>query len=179
MNTTVWLDDVTSSEPEAQDETHEELALIAERVLEVPQPDTPRLDIHRSGCQVSITWLGTEETFRLEVSDRAYASAAWQPVLEPVRTAGGVHRVVLPGASHVRYVRLARSAAPRASVFHRVRPVQRVQRVPDKPARRPSRPPSVPSGAGHDLAELLDVTALGVLVALTAFVLIWNLASTL
>ena len=118
MNTTLLPQVVEVNQRPAGVEAHEELTRIAERVLEVPQPDTPRLDIHQAGCQVSITWQSTEETFRLEVSDHAYVHGDWQPVTEPEHSAGGVNRVVLPGANHLRFVRLARarSAGRRRSV---------------------------------------------------------------
>jgi hypothetical protein len=109
MNTDLLPEPVASAGDQENHDAHDELARIAERVLEIPQPDTPRLEIHREGCRVSITWRGTEENFRLEISDHAYVHGDWRPVAEAVSVAGGIHRVLLPGAAHVRYVRLARN----------------------------------------------------------------------
>lgn len=114
MNTDLLPEPVASTGDQENRDAHDELARIAERVLEIPQPDTPRLEIHREGCRVSITWRGTEENFRLEISDHAYVHGDWRPVAEEVRVAGGIHRVLLPGAAHVRYVRLARNRPGRS-----------------------------------------------------------------
>lgn len=101
--------------PDAPEEHHDELAQIAERVIEIPQPDTPRLEIHREGCQVAIHWQAAEEKFRLEISEHAYTHGDWQRTEETAQVAGGIHRVLLPGAAFVRYVRLARNRPARRS----------------------------------------------------------------
>lgn len=133
MNTDLLPEPVASAGDQENRDAHDELARIAERVLEIPQPDTPRLEIHREGCRVSITWRGTEENFRLEISDHAYVHGNWRPVTETVRVAGGIHRVRLPGAAHVRYVRLARNRSGRGA---RLRAAKAAPTTPA--ARRPA-----------------------------------------
>ncbi len=163
MNTDLLPEPVASAGDQGNRDAHDELARIAERVLEIPQPDTPRLEIHREGCRVSITWRGTEENFRLEISDHAYVHGDWRPVAEEVRVAGGIHRVLLPGAAHVRYVRLARNGSARLRNTKAARPIPAARR-PANGAHHPAATSEKPEGM-----ELLPV--LVVLATVAAFML--------
>src|SRR5690606_24422566 len=101
-----------------------------------------------------------------EISDHAYVHGDWRPVAEEVRVAGGIHRVLLPGAAHVRYVRLARNRPGRSPQL------RAAKAAPTTPAAR--RPANV---AHHQAAtsekpegmELLPV--LVVLATVAAFML--------
>jgi hypothetical protein len=166
MNTTLLTEAAAGTEALGEAEHHDEFAQIAERVIEIPQPDTPRLDIHRTGCQVSITWQGTDEKFRLEISDHAYVHGDWRPVGEPTQVAGGVHRVLLPGAAYVRYVRLARARTARIVRTHALKPA----------ARRPARPApgreTITAKPAAELGEQVELTAIWLVVAAAVVVLL-------
>jgi hypothetical protein len=163
MSTDLLPEPVASAGDQENHDAHDELARIAERVLEIPQPDTPHLDIHREGCRVAITWWGTEENFGLEISDHAYAHGDWRPVAEEVRVAGGIHRVRLPGAAHVRYVRLARNRSARLRNTQAARPTPAARRAVNT-AQQSAATPEKPEGVA-----LLPV--LVVLATVAAFML--------
>lgn len=108
MNTTLSVTRDWLTAEFAEPNPHHELAKIAERVIEIPQPDTPRLRIRRTSCQVVVEWVATDEKFQLEISERPYATARWERVGEPVVDLQSTRRTTLPGAAFVRYARLTR-----------------------------------------------------------------------
>jgi hypothetical protein len=88
-----------------------ELARALGEVIEVPQPDTPRLDIRQFDCAVEFEWPLIDERFELEFAYELKPEALWLHVpLKPTRTPGG-QRIRLPGSNRTRYVRLRRRPA--------------------------------------------------------------------